>query len=195
MAYIEDPTDTCICTEMSGRSLKNVNELDEVSMQGELFRCCGSQVWVDNMLRQRPYESVQHLLAVADHFWWSSTEADWRQAFLAHPRIGDVDALKEKYAKNPNAWEGGEQSGADNASEEVLMDLKYSNDVYEDKFGHIFLVCATGKSADEMLDILKRRLANSRAAEIYVAAGEQSKITHLRLAKLLSSYDSIDSKL
>ena len=157
---------------MSAQSLMCINSLDEPSIQMELIRCCGSQVWVDNMLRQRPFESVQHLLAIADHIWWSSNEEDWRQAFLAHPRIGDVDALKEKYAKNPNAWEGGEQSGADNASEEVLMELKESNDIYEEKFGFIFLVCATGKSAEEMLGILKARMSNSRGAEIYVAAGD-----------------------
>ena len=175
---------------MTEQSLRNINELEENILRGELFRCCGSQVWVENMMMQRPFESTQHILAVADHFWWSATEADWRQAFLAHPRIGDVEALKEKYAKNPNAWEGGEQSGADGASEEVLMELKHNNDAYEEKFGFLFLVCATGKSAEQMLEILKKRLPNSRSAEIYVAVGEQAKISHLRLQKLLVTYES-----
>jgi 2-oxo-4-hydroxy-4-carboxy-5-ureidoimidazoline decarboxylase len=142
------------------------------------------------MIEGGPFESMQHLIALADQCWWSSGEEVWREAFLAHPRIGDVNALKAKFAKNPDAWEGGEQSGADNASEDVIMALKRGNEEYEAKFGHIFLVCATGKSAKEMLNILQARMPNSAEAEILVAAGEQGKISHLRLHKLMTSHDT-----
>ena len=167
-----------------------LNAMDEGVLRKELDRCCSSSVWVQSMIESRPYESIQHLLALADKTWWLAGEKEWRQAFLGHPRIGDVDALKAKFAKNPDAWEGGEQSGAEDASKQVLVDLKNGNDAYEERFGHIFLVCATGKSACEMLDILRGRMSNSPQAEILVAAGEQGKITHLRLHKLLTSCKS-----
>lgn len=167
-----------------------INSMDERELCKELDRCCASSVWVQNMIMSRPFESVQHLLALADEKWWLAGEQEWRRAFLAHPRIGDVDALRAKFAKNPDAWEGGEQSGAENATEQVLVDLKNGNDAYEARFGHVFLVCATGKSAGEMLAILKERMSNSPQAETLVAAGEQGKITHLRLHKLLTSCKS-----
>ena len=134
--------------------MDTLNAMDERTLREELDRCCSSSVWVQSMVSSRPFESVQHLLALADEKWWGAGEIEWRRAFLAHPRIGDVNALKAKFAKNPDAWEGGEQSGADDASEQILVDLKNGNDKYEARFGHIFLVCATGKSAGEMLDIL-----------------------------------------
>ena len=166
--------------------MTGLNALAEVELREELFRCCGSYKWVDCMVRARPYQSQQHLKAEADRAWWSLPEVEWRFAFLSHPRIGDVAALKEKYAKNANAWEGGEQSGADNAAESTLQELKMRNDEYFSKFGHIFLICATGKSADEMLAALKERLPNNPSAELLIATGEQAKITHLRLAKLIA---------
>ena len=167
-----------------------LNAMEEGLLGKELERCCASSVWVQSMIASRPYESIQHLLALADEKWWLVGEKEWRHAFLAHPRIGDVDALKAKFAKNPDAWEGGEQSGAEDATQQVLVDLKKGNDEYEERFGHIFLVCATGKSASEMLTILRERMSNSPQAEILIAAGEQGKITHLRLHKLLTSCKS-----
>ncbi len=166
---------------MSGLNTINTNDLKE-----DLFRCCGSHLWVDRMLSARPYQSELHLRAVADQAWWSLPQDEWLFAFLSHPRIGDVSALKEKFAKNPTAWEGGEQSGADDAAEATLRALKEGNDKYYDKFGHIFLICATGKSADEMLYALNERMPNSKTAELLIATGEQAKITHLRLSKLIA---------
>jgi len=166
--------------------MAGLNALSEAELRGELFRCCGSHAWVEGMVQARPYESQLHLRAIADRVWWSLPEAEWRFAFLSHPRIGDVDALKEKYAKNADAWEGGEQSGADNASEAIILDLKRGNDDYYQKFGHIFLICATGKSAEEMLSALRERVPNRPNAELLIAAGEQAKISHLRLAKLVA---------
>jgi 2-oxo-4-hydroxy-4-carboxy-5-ureidoimidazoline decarboxylase len=166
--------------------MSGLNAVPESELRSELFRCCGSHQWVEQMLCARPYESILHLRAAADRAWWSLPAAEWRFAFLSHPRIGDVDALKEKYKKNPGAWEGGEQSGADNAAEATIQALKRGNDEYFEKFGHIFLICATGKSAEEMLAALRERYPNSPEAELLIATGEQAKITHLRLTKLLA---------
>ncbi len=115
----------------------------------------------------------------------SSTDADWLEAFAAHPRIGDVDALRAKFAATA-AWASGEQAGVAGASESTLRALAEGNRDYEAKFGHIFIVCATGKTADEMLGLLRERLANEPDAELAVAAAEQAKITAIRLRKLLS---------
>jgi len=165
--------------------MAGLNSIDSATLQEELFRCCGSHAWVQRMLSARPYQNEVHLRAAADQAWWSQPKEEWLFAFLSHPRIGDVDALKEKYAKNPAAWEGGEQSGADDAQQSTLLALKQSNEDYYDKFGHLFLICATGKSAGEMLQALRLRLPNSAQAELLIATGEQAKITHLRLSKLL----------
>ena len=166
---------------MSGLNAASANELRE-----DLFRCCGSHLWVDRMLEARPYQSEMHLRAAAEQAWWSLPQDEWLFAFRSHPRIGDVSALKEKFAKNPSAWEGGEQSGADNAAQETLSALKDGNDKYFEKFGHIFLICATGKTADEMLEALNDRMPNSNYAELLIATGEQAKITQLRLTKLIA---------
>lgn len=111
------------------------------------------------------------------------SDEDWLQAFDAHPKIGDVTSLKKKYA-NTHSLASGEQSATAAADESVLQRLKNGNDAYADKFGFIFIVCATGKSADEMLALLEARLPNTRAQEIENAAREQAKITHIRLDKL-----------
>ena len=112
------------------------------------------------------------------------TEADYLQAFEGHPKIGDITSLKAKYA-NTKELASGEQSAVDEASDEVLERLAQGNDTYQEKFGFIFLVCATGKSAAEMLALLEMRLPNDRATELINAAEEQRKIFHIRLGKML----------
>jgi 2-oxo-4-hydroxy-4-carboxy-5-ureidoimidazoline decarboxylase len=149
------------------------------------------------MLQQRPFHSLDHLFDTANTLWWTSSVQDWFEAFSAHPKIGDANALKEKFSK-PNSWEGGEQSGTSGANEDTLQALQQLNEEYFAKNGFIFLICATGKSADEMLAALRLRLANDRETEIQIAAGEQNKITKLRLVKLLQSLENkggISSKL
>jgi 2-oxo-4-hydroxy-4-carboxy-5-ureidoimidazoline decarboxylase len=111
-------------------------------------------------------------------------EADWREAFTHHPRIGDVSKLREKFASTAT-WSSQEQKGVSGASEETIQALAQGNRAYEEKFGFIFLVCATGKSAEEMLALLRERMPNDAAAELRIAAGEQAKITRIRLEKLL----------
>jgi allantoicase len=147
---------------------------DEVA-QRELLACCGSHEWVQRMMEARPFTNA---IAKADEIWSALHERDWLEAFAAHPRIGE----KKVAAK----WASEEQSGASNANEVTLNALADANREYEERFNHIYIVCATGKSADDMLAIARQRLKNDPAMEIKVAAEEQRKITKLRLLKLVS---------
>lgn len=148
-----------------------------------LRTCCGSARWVERMLARRPFGTEDALLAAARDVWFSLEEADWREAFADHPRIGDRESLKEKFAETRHLA-AGEQSGVDGAREDVLEALAEGNAAYERTFGYIFIVCATGLSASEMLARLEARLHNDPADEIRIAAEEQARITELRLLKL-----------
>jgi OHCU decarboxylase len=127
----------------------------------------------------RPFENVAALMRVAEREWWKSGEADFLEAFGAHPRIGD---------KSGGKWSAQEQAGASAAALSTLEKLKAQNDAYFGKHGFIFIVCATGRSAEEMLSLLEARLSNDRAAELRTAAEEQAKITQLRLNKWLEEH-------
>jgi 2-oxo-4-hydroxy-4-carboxy-5-ureidoimidazoline decarboxylase len=167
----------------------NISEFNKHSLSdasAELSRCCDSSAWVAAMLARRPFDSLEHLLATADEVWAELTHSDWREAFAHHPKIGDVESLKKKFASTAG-WARGEQAGVQTADETILKKLAAGNDQYEKKFGYIFIVCATGKSATEMCELLYARLPNDAETEIRVAAEEQRKITRLRLEKLLSS--------
>ena len=165
-------------------TLETFNALSADGARAELLRCCGCARWADAVLAGRPYGDKAALLAASDAAWGRAGEAEWREAFSHHPRIGGKDALREKFAAT-RAWAKGEQSGAAAASEAVLDALAAGNAAYERKFGHIFIVCATGKSAAEMLDLLQSRMTNDAASELRLAAGEQNKITKIRLEKLI----------
>jgi OHCU decarboxylase len=143
------------------------------------------------MASRRPFGSVPALLAAADEVWWSLDAEDWHEAFRAHPRIGETKAQARQTAR-ASAWSAQEQSGAARADDGVTAALAEGNRAYEARFGHIYIVCATGKTAPEMLDILRARLAHDAETELRVAAGEQAKITRLRLEKLLASQASPD---
>jgi len=145
-----------------------------------LTRACGSSRWVDRMLGQRPFRSRESLLSAARREWDALTEDDWREAFTHHPKIGDRQALRQRFPST-HALSTREQAGVDGASDRVLDALAESNRRYEETFGYIFIVCASGRSAGEMLAMLTARLGNDPAHEIRVAAGEQAKITALRL--------------
>lgn len=166
-------------------TLEEFNALPLEALREALRRCCGSTRWVELMAARRPYPSTRELLVAADEADRALSEGDWLEAFAHHPRIGDVASLRSKFASTA-AWAAGEQSGTSHASEETLQALAEGNDAYFEKFGFIFIVCATGKSAGEMLALLRARLPNTPADELLVAAAEQSKITRLRLEKLLS---------
>ena len=136
------------------------------------------------MLPFFPAEDLVEVLEDAEEQWYQCSEEDWKEAFAHHPKIGDIDSLKKKFASTAN-WASGEQSGVDTASQQTIEALAKGNKEYEKKFGYIFIVCATGKSADEMLGLLTTRLLNDPKDEIEIAADEQNKITKLRLEKLL----------
>ncbi|GAB3971009.1 2-oxo-4-hydroxy-4-carboxy-5-ureidoimidazoline decarboxylase [Spirosoma terrae] len=165
--------------------LSELNELPLVQLQATLTTCCGSTAWVNEMAKLFPVESRESLFEQAEAIWFACSENDWREAFDHHPKIGDINSLKKKYA-NTEALAANEQSGVSTASPETLEKLAEGNRLYEEKFGYIFIVCATGKSADDMLDILESRLPNSPDDEILIASQEQNKITRIRLDKLLT---------
>ena len=165
-------------------TLDAFNALSAEAARAELLRCCGCARWADAVLAARPFKDRSALLAASDAAWAKTGEAEWREAFSHHPRIGGKDALREKFAAT-RAWAKGEQSGAAAASDAVLDALAAGNAAYEKRFGHIFIVCATGKNAAEMLDLLQSRLPNDAGTELRLAAGEQNKITKIRLEKLI----------
>jgi len=165
---------------MTGERLAGyLNALSDERARAALQRCCGARHWVDAMLAARPFVSDAELLATAERVWWGLGRADWLEAFAAHPRIGGGAAV--------TAWARREQAGADGAAEATLAALAQGNLTYEERFGHVFLISATGKTADEMLGALRGRLTNDPATELRVAAEEQAKITRLRLDKLVVS--------
>jgi len=140
-----------------------------------LSDCCGSARWVDAMAVSKPFGSSDELYEAAEKFWWSLNAADWLEAFSKHPKIGERKGL--------SSWSSDEQRGMDGVADVVAARLAIKNIEYQEKFGWIFLVCATGKSANEMLNELERRLLCDRDSELRTAAVEQAKITRLRLAK------------
>ncbi len=166
-----------------------IRELDALSEDeaAELFRaCCGSSRWVEGMVTQRPFRSEQALFEAAETIWNDCTASDWLEAFSHHPRIGakgGVDIQSEK-AKD---WSHGEQESVERASTAVRDELDDVNREYEDRFGHIYIVCATDKSPDDLLAMAKSRLNNAPDTELRIAAEEQRKITRLRLGKLLGA--------
>ncbi len=161
-----------------------VNDLAATDLSAALTRCCGSSAWVERMCASRPFADREALHAAADAAAGHLVRADWLEAFSHHPRIGDVSALREKFAATAD-WAASEQHGAAAAGEATLEALAAGNRAYEARFGYIFIVCATGLTAAEMLARLEARLPNEPDRELTIAAAEQMKITHLRLDKLL----------
>ncbi|MEM9069008.1 MAG: 2-oxo-4-hydroxy-4-carboxy-5-ureidoimidazoline decarboxylase [Myxococcota bacterium] len=165
-------------------SAETLNPLSEEDAARALTRCCGSSRWVRGMLARRPFADDEALHAAADEVWATMERADILEAFTHHPRIGgDLDALREKFGGDVK-WSGDEQASIHDASEAVLTKLRDGNVAYEARYGFIFIVCATGKSAAEMLALLQGRMNHEPGDELAIAAAEQAKITHLRLEKL-----------
>jgi 5-hydroxyisourate hydrolase/2-oxo-4-hydroxy-4-carboxy-5-ureidoimidazoline decarboxylase len=155
----------------------------------QLTLCCGATRWAETLSQQAPFASEETLVRAAEEAWYNTCdEADWRAAFAHHPRIGDVESLTKKFADTRH-WAGKEQSGVEGAAHELIHALAEANRDYEARFGYIFIICATGKSAAEMLRLLQDRLSNTPEEEMRVAMGEQHKITLIRLQKLLSGAD------
>jgi len=167
-------------------TIAEFDHLDAEQKRKFLFQCCGSTAWVEKMLTIPPAEDLIDLFEDAEEKWYECNEKDWKEAFSQHPKIGDIDSLKEKF-DSAAEFAKDEQSSAKEASTQVLQSLATANKQYEKKFGYIFIVSAAGKSADEMLGILTARLNNSEEQEIKIAMEEQNKITRLRLEKLFNS--------
>jgi OHCU decarboxylase len=166
-------------------ALQQLNALAPEQAEAEFLKCCGSRAWANALSGARPFIDADALFHKADSVWWSLSENDWLEAFHAHPKIGEEKAAAAQ-SEQARSWSAQEQSGVENATTETKAALAAGNEEYEERFGFIFIVCATGKTSKEMLAILNERLRNDPATELRVAAEEQRKITQLRLEKLLN---------
>jgi 2-oxo-4-hydroxy-4-carboxy-5-ureidoimidazoline decarboxylase len=161
-----------------------LNGLDEAGARAALRRACGAESWVLRMSRRRPYASLPELLRAAAEEWDTSSTQDYLEAFAHHPQIGeDLAELERRFGGTANLSKR-EQAGVSGASGSTLLALRDKNRAYRERFGFTFIICATGKTADEMLEQLQARLENDRDVEIAIAAAEQAKITRLRLEQL-----------
>jgi allantoicase len=168
------------------KSLKTFDRLAKQKAIKMLMDCCGSRKWAEQMVAYRPFVDTTELFAAADRIWSELEEKDWLEAFRHHPPIGGRHA-KAKQSTTASRWSAKEQSASQKASSETLEALATENQRYLEKFGYVFLICATGKSSEEILIALRRRMPNDRQTELRTAAEEQCKITRLRLEKLLAS--------
>jgi OHCU decarboxylase len=164
-------------------TLSEFNALPSEQAESSLMDCCGSARWAATVAARRPYANAEALHKAADSVWWKLDRADWLEAFSHHPQIGNKPANGSESARQ---WAEGEQTGARSASGDVKTRLARANRAYFEKFGYIYIVCATGKTAEGMLAILNQRLQNDLASELSVAAEQQRLITRIRLDKLLA---------
>jgi OHCU decarboxylase len=166
-------------------NLAEWNSAGEAAALDTMIACCGARRWAAAMVALRPLTNIVALSEAADRMWSTMEEADWMEAFACHPRIGERKAAHA--TAQSMAWSRQEQASASDAAEGVMAELAEGNAKYEQRFGFTYIVCAIGRSADEMLDILKRRLANDRTEELREAAEQQRQITQIRLGKWLAS--------
>ncbi|HWX39429.1 MAG TPA: 2-oxo-4-hydroxy-4-carboxy-5-ureidoimidazoline decarboxylase [Candidatus Sulfotelmatobacter sp.] len=164
-------------------TLAEFNALPPSQAESALADCCGSARWASSVAARRPYGGLEALRKAADSIWWNLGRADWLEAFGHHPQIGDKPATGSESARQ---WAEGEQSGARAATDDVKARLARANRAYFEKFGYIYIVCASGKSAEAMLAILNQRLQNDQASELSIAAEQQRLITRIRLEKLFT---------
>jgi OHCU decarboxylase len=169
-------------------NLEEINALPVARAEQTLLDCCGSKRWATRMAGQRPFRGLNDLCEIADSMWRDLEPADWIEAFGRHPQIGERAAAGSDSSRQ---WAEGEQAGARVVAEIVKTNLAQGNQAYREKFGYIFLVSATGKSAEEMLALLEQRLQNDSARELTIAAEQQRLITRLRLEKLLAAERSL----
>ena len=167
-------------------TLAELNNISQAEAFNVFEKCCTSNAWINQMVDSLPFPSIEKVKAEAEHAWSTTSLTDWLEACDGHPKIGDVSSLKKKYAATGDVASK-EQIGMDSANDEVIQRLTEGNAAYEDKFGYIFIVCATGKSALEMLKLLESRLVNNEEDELEIAKGEQNKITLLRIDNLLQN--------
>jgi 2-oxo-4-hydroxy-4-carboxy-5-ureidoimidazoline decarboxylase len=161
------------------------NTAPEQTAFDTMLACCGATRWAAAMATARPIPTTESLYAIADRIWFEMQEPDWLEAFAGHPRIGSRKSA-EYASSQSTSWSNQEQSSTQSAAEQTLSRLAALNAQYEEQFGFTYIVCATGKSADEMLAILERRLASNRTSELKEAAEQQRQIIHIRLKKWLT---------
>ncbi len=166
------------------KNLAWLNELPSAEAASAFRDCCGSTVWAERMSASRPFAMLENLYTAAEDIWFALTPADHLEAFAAHPQIGSKKAAPSQKRRAAD-WSAGEQSGVQDAADSVREQLAEANRLYKNKFGFIFIVYASGKTADEMLAICRARQGNSVETELKIAAQEQHKITETRLNKLL----------
>ena len=166
-------------------TLTYLNKYTFEDLEEKFKQCCASSKWYKGLAAKRPFEDIDTLNHMADEIWSVCTEEDFLEAFLGHPKIGDVDSLAKKFQATKK-WAGNEQELVEEAPMEVINALAKGNEDYEKRFGFFFIVFATGKTAQQMLDLLLARLPNERKEELLNAAAEQHKITKLRIQKLLA---------
>lgn len=164
--------------------LERLNQVAEKTAEADFLNCCGSRKWARFMAEARPFADSAEFIKQADRIWLNLETRDWLEAFAAHPKIGARKAASHQSAQAAE-WSNAEQSGTQTAADTLRDELEKANRLYEEKFGFIFIVCATGKRAEEILDLCRRRLQNDADSEIRIAADEQRKITEIRLKKLL----------
>jgi OHCU decarboxylase len=160
------------------------NATGATEARNAMLACCGAKRWADAMVALRPIASVAALSEAADRVWSTMQEQDWLEAFACHPRIGERKVSTHADAQSA-AWSRAEQSQTSAASENVLAEIAAGNQKYAELFGFTYIVCATGKSAEEMLAILERRLESTRETELREAAEQQRQIMQIRLGKWL----------
>ena len=164
---------------------QSLNTLSKEQVREALGQCCGASRWVEGMVAVWPFQDRAALNTAAQSVWSQMDRRDILEAFEHHPRIGaDLDPLRKKFSKTASLSEA-EQASVSSAQESTLIALRDGNKNYEARYGHIFIVCASGKSAAEMLVILESRMHNEMDTELEIAAGEQAKITQLRLENIV----------
>jgi allantoinase len=168
-----------------GVGLDRLDVLSEAEAIAEFLRCCGSRLWASQMARLRPFDSEAALLEAADAVWAGLDDAERLDAYAAHPKIGDLDSLRAKFASTAS-WSAREQAGVSDTDDAILRALAEGNHDYESRFGHIFIICATGKTAGEILALLRERIGNDPEVERVIASEEQTKIARIRLRNLCS---------
>lgn len=169
-------------SENTGLQQLNVATREEAF--AALLACCGSFSWAQRMVAARPFADLASLLATADRIWWELRPSDWLEAFASHPRIGERKAVLPQSSQSAQ-WSEQEQAGTQASVNETMTALAAANRAYEERFGYIYIVCATGKSSEEMLALCQHRLSNDYEIELQMAAEEQRKITAIRLRKLI----------
>lgn len=169
---------------MNLANLDRINQLSVDEARAEFLRCCGSTRWAKQMIERRPFTGAPDLFAAAEDIWYGLSSFDWMEAFSHHPKIGGLDSLRATFAGAKDSA-ASEPAGVQGSLEEILKELAEGIRQYEKKFGFMFIVTAAGKNATILLALLKERLSNDLATELKIAAGDQNKITRLRLQKLI----------